>query len=449
MNPKEIKLHYDALTKELNESMLRYRANRKFRAYFWKHIELPETELRTALLSIMADNTEERKLEAFQQLLTSDYASAQGVAFDQFAYAEVQVNRGAENLFRECSEQVLSKARAQLISEPVTAVNEDKKIIVGANHASALAVLQFIGQEEDIPSIEQILRTSKDANVLYGACDALEHCLRQSDDTHREIVEILRPIIFDENANPSVREQAILVFLEYYFPEAEPMLVQAAQQCTLIIAAQAAWVLGIWNFEKYRSLLAEISLHWSEEEVPYYIRRVRELLNEHTQDTTTDDSVEKSPTITEEQPNSNTSSTQKENEPLTAHSLQERFEASLPQLQKTVWCEQINSQYGHFREGTNTGFAISGRKEAIEDIYDHFFPNAVIGFEPEELQQWLSSGYQSHPNYGIEALQPKTISNLRKPDVQDTDEIIALATQDATRVEQFFCELLGIKRAIF
>jgi hypothetical protein len=136
-------------------------------------------------------------------------------------------------------------------------------------------------------------------------------------------------------------------------------------------------------------------------------------------------------------------------EPLTSNSLQKRFETSLPQLQKNVWCEQVNSQYGHFREGTNTGFAISGRREAIEDIYDRFFPNAVIGFEPEELKQWLSSGYQSHPNYGIAALQPKTISNLRKPDAIDTDEIIAVANQDASIVEQFFCEILGIKREIF
>jgi periplasmic divalent cation tolerance protein len=146
-----------------------------------------------------------------------------------------------------------------------------------------------------------------------------------------------------------------------------------------------------------------------------------------------------------EEKQASVSSTQ-ENEPLTTQKLQELFVSSLPKLQKSFWCEQINSQYGHFREGTNTGFTIPKRREAIEDIYDHFFPNAVIGFEPEELQKWLSSGYQSHPNYGIAALPPKTISNLRKPDAEDTDAIIAIATEDASVVEQFFCELLGIKR---
>jgi hypothetical protein len=420
----------------------------RFESYYWEYTELDNLYLIKAFKIVKAFSQfeKEKVLQSFHKLLSSDSVIAQGIAFDWFAYGQTITRWGIDNPYRVFAPELLAKARAQLQTPPITAVDQRKQTTVGANHASAFGVIQYLGDSSDLPLIEPILRSSRDIDVLIGGCNAARSCWRESNQLYQGLIEILSQMIFDESLPLSVRESAIEAFQGYLLPETEESLVHAVRDCPWHASARAALILAVRNLPKYFSVLEEVERTWPAQENIYTMSEVREMLKNHAQTSTTDNSVDSSSTITEEQPNERSSSTTEESEPLTARLIQERFEISLPQWQKASWCEQINSQYGHFRQGTNTGFTIPKRREAIEDVYDHFFPNAVIGFEPEELQQWLSSGYQSHPNYGIEALQAKTISNLRKPDAQDTDAIIALATQDASVVEPFFCELLGIER---
>jgi hypothetical protein len=120
--------------------------------------------------------------------------------------------------------------------------------------------------------------------------------------------------------------------------------------------------------------------------------------------------------------------------------LQQIFPKRFPQYQKTAWCEQANSRYGYYREGEETGKTIPGRREAIEDIYEHFFPHTVMRFDLVEMTAWLPYDYQSHPNYGVKALCEKTISNLQQLHAEDRDALIAFAQDSAREVEQFFVQ---------
>lgn len=239
---------------------------------------LPNTDLRETFLQLLErDVTLEERLKLYKKLLKSDSVVAQGIAFDQFVYMQTLERWGISNPYLQFSEQLLGKAREQLKSPPVTAVNQRKTTLVGANHASALEVIAHVGQEDDISLIEPVLRSSSDVNVIYAGCSAARKCLSNAESVYPEIISTLNQIIFNEEHKLELRTTAVRAFDEYRVLEVEEVLIKAASQCPLPISADAAWILGIWDFQKHLALLQELSNAWPEEAM-YPASEVRSLL---------------------------------------------------------------------------------------------------------------------------------------------------------------------------
>ena len=249
-----------------------------FNSYYWKSAKLETNILAEALKKLVSpDSTSEQKLASFRVLLESDSTIAQGIAFDQFFYNESLTRLGSNNLYARDAELLVEKARAQLRKPPVK-VTVDNQEIVGANHASALGVLARLGNENDISQIAFVLKSSSDVNVLGMGLRASRTCLRDSNDVHVEIIEVLKQIIFNISLHLSIRKDAIYALAEYRVPEAEAILVESIENFPLPLSAAAAWILGARDREKYLPLLHQLSNSWPPD-APYPASEVRELLS--------------------------------------------------------------------------------------------------------------------------------------------------------------------------
>lgn len=255
----------------------------QFKSYYWTPQDLDTKGLRRAYQQFCnSDSTLEQKLESFKKLLESGSVIAQGIAFDQFFYTESLSRFGSTNPYWQYSEQLLSQAREQLKTPPVTVVKPKEKAIVGANHASALGVLAHLGQEHDISLIEPILRSSRDINVLDMGFRAARQCLKDTENLYPEIILTLSQIIFDEERDLGIRAAAISAFSDYMIPEVEEVLVKAAKQCPLPISAHAAWLLSVYDLQKHLVLLQELSEAWPNDAM-YPASEVRDLLKSSPQ----------------------------------------------------------------------------------------------------------------------------------------------------------------------
>ncbi|MBD2199073.1 MULTISPECIES: hypothetical protein [Calothrix] len=134
---------------------------------------------------------------------------------------------------------------------------------------------------------------------------------------------------------------------------------------------------------------------------------------------------------------------------LTEKDIKSLFNSSQGHADKFYWCRRVRSQYLETVKKDNDKTkkeATTNRSKAIEAVYDAYFPNILIGFNPDQLKQKLPL-YQSLENYGV--IDEKYTNNLKghedaeKKDVYD--DIIAIAKESANAVADFLKDILGIK----
>jgi hypothetical protein len=127
---------------------------------------------------------------------------------------------------------------------------------------------------------------------------------------------------------------------------------------------------------------------------------------------------------------------------LTAEHIEALFNSSQVHAQKIYWIRRVMSQY---QGGHPT---LKGRGDAITDVYEHYFPNELIGYEPEELKKNLKT-YTRMSNYGEGALRPSTENEpSTKENLQSTgdyDAVISIAKESGQAVQNFLLEVLGIE----
>jgi len=121
---------------------------------------------------------------------------------------------------------------------------------------------------------------------------------------------------------------------------------------------------------------------------------------------------------------------------LTEKHIKALFESSQTHAKKNYWIRRVMAAY----PGGNK--TVSGRGDAITDVYDHYFANELIGYKPGQLKQNLKE-YTKLSNYGETALKKETKKNLQ--DTDDYDPVIKIAQESAEAVKKFLMEVLGIE----
>ncbi|MDJ0728126.1 MAG: HEAT repeat domain-containing protein [Prochloraceae cyanobacterium] len=223
-----------------------------FDSYFWTPSELPRSPRIDFMKFRLPNNSLEKKFKHFHNLLFSDSVIGRGIAFDQFSYSvepqrlkvesypwtyTIPEKLGAQSPYWKFSDELLVKAREELQKSPITSENLHAVTIKGANHASALLVLQHLASEEDVKLIVPIISSSKDTNVTYLSCKALKKCLYNSQNYYPEVLSILRNLIFNEQEDLENRQAAIQALETYNLPEVEELLIEISQKCPDLLSA--------------------------------------------------------------------------------------------------------------------------------------------------------------------------------------------------------------------
>jgi hypothetical protein len=123
---------------------------------------------------------------AFLLLLHSADARARGVALDQHHYAQAQGRWGLNNPLREYDAETLTEARALLAVplEPAASLDEQPAVVLG--WCSAMGVLTYLGEIDDLPRLMEILDAAvpgvpRAGDVNIELFRAMEFCLRAAD----------------------------------------------------------------------------------------------------------------------------------------------------------------------------------------------------------------------------------------------------------------------------
>ena len=169
----------------------------RFRCYYWNPLDLIDPLLGQAYILLVYSSKTEVLLSCYHQLLTSDEPAAIGIALDQYSYIQKQ---DTDNPYALYTSETLESARSQLQQSPIVCITADGKTIVGANHASALSVIECLGELEDTPLIKNVLSNSSNSVVVITGCDALRSIFRGQPVAYEEkLFETFSRIMFDES----------------------------------------------------------------------------------------------------------------------------------------------------------------------------------------------------------------------------------------------------------
>jgi hypothetical protein len=267
--------------------MVQYRDS-SFLAYHWHLVDIDEASgLQSDVCELAYGSTLEGRRAAFLKLLGSNNPAAMGIALDQYSYNQTLRRWGIDNELQPYEENIAEAARTLLHQPPVTALEwNESRAIVGANHASALNVLGFIGTETDCVLIEPILHVSTDPEVLNNAYWALDTCLQKSQTVYPNILQSLRRLLFESEGEFSETEQlrlqksAIRILSEYKLSESETILLDALKHGNYQVSVEAALILMHWNLPQYCEQIQAAVSSWPADAV-YRVNEVKYKLDEY------------------------------------------------------------------------------------------------------------------------------------------------------------------------
>ena len=243
----------------------------RFRCYYWNPIDLIDPLLGQAYILLVYSSKTEVLLSCYHQLLTSDEPAAIGIALDRYSHTQKRTRFGGNNLYQIYRTQTLERAREQLQQPPIVCIAWNGQTVVGANIASALSVMMFLGEEEDIATIKNIVSNSEDTAVVSTGCCALSFIFNRLELTYdEELLETFSAIIFNSNlsivARSSVFDPLGGGFSSQSNPIFEEWLLSIIQSpLPSKILNKAASILSNY-FPQYQELVTQLSPTWEETE---------------------------------------------------------------------------------------------------------------------------------------------------------------------------------------
>lgn len=250
-----------------------------FRTYHWQTSDLAGTEMEPALRVLSSPtSSREEKREALGVLASSENVVAQGIAFDYYFYHQTLLRFGStEHPFQDLADLLLTRAREQLRRAPVDSVGASGNVIRGANHASALALLARLGNEEDLRLIEPVLASSSDVDVLVTGLGAVQHCAAQTQHEQPALAQVLIRIVRGPAHTMFVRGEAVRALSTCPGDDVERALIEICEHEPFPMSAWAALALGDINLERYFALIQRAVESWPSD-APYPASDVREML---------------------------------------------------------------------------------------------------------------------------------------------------------------------------
>lgn len=240
-----------------------------FQLYFWsslRDLAISNKEMRHLVhhvSRVLMDFDGDEHIDQILQLLQSDFVPAKCAAFEIFAFHHTLGRYGVSNPFVRHSAEVLAQARLQLRQPSITSHGSGLiGNIVGANHASALLVLKYLGDSSDLPAVEEMIQISQDVNVLFQGWQAIRHCSGQPDAYYPHLITNAEIILLDRRFASILQWDVMNLFYEYKVESVENILVRAAEHenelsLTPEIQVEAAWILLQWNLSKYIEVVRE------------------------------------------------------------------------------------------------------------------------------------------------------------------------------------------------
>lgn len=219
----------------------------------WEGAEL-DGELREAHRQLRSPTSENAHRSAFHTLLRSRWTEAEGIALDHFYLGDGLTRFGIEG--GEYAAEVLAIAR-NILRRPSSAA--------GADHASALGILEELGEPEDAGTIVAALR-AQDAPAVVRECavDAAWECLERWETPDEEIVAALERLIFDGSLDLELRTRVInALFGLGPVAHVTSVLTRAARSDELPIQVEGAIGLTFQALiDEHRDLLREVVASW-------------------------------------------------------------------------------------------------------------------------------------------------------------------------------------------
>lgn len=243
-----------------------------FDSYYWHGAHLSSTELDRARALVATA----RDRGSFLLLLRSSDVAAQGIAFDQYHYAEASSRHGTTNPFDEYRSEVAARAREVLRMPPSPSTDG---VEVGASHTSALGALVNLAGPEDAELIVQALRSSNQSNLRFAAALAARSVLEKSVSPDEQLVTELEKLILDESSDFEDRRAALAALGRARSVPATEALIRALHVSDPSLQASAALHLLDRDLPRYRSRIEEISRAWPKDP-PYPADEVLEILAE-------------------------------------------------------------------------------------------------------------------------------------------------------------------------
>ena len=169
----------------------------RFRCYYWNPLDLIDPLLGQAYILLVYSDNKNILRNCYHQLLTSDEPAAIGIALDRYSYTHKQ---DTDNPYAVYAQETLVVAREQLQLSPIVCLTAEGKTIVGANIASALSVIECLGEKGDITLIKNVLSNSSDSVVVVAGCKALRAIFGEQPVAYDEqLFEAFSRIVFDKS----------------------------------------------------------------------------------------------------------------------------------------------------------------------------------------------------------------------------------------------------------
>ncbi|MBL1098632.1 hypothetical protein [Streptomyces coffeae] len=230
----------------------------------WQGTEPLGAELSEAHRQVRSPTGEAVHRQAFRTLLHSGSPVSVGIALDHFHNAQGLTRFGLDDA--EHAPEVLAVAR-EVLRQPPSPAALSPRTGAGASHASALNVLQDLGEPEDAMAIAAVLRdNSVSVEVLECAVDAASCCLERWTAPNEPLITALEELIFDSSADMELRTDAVNTLFGLDAPRVTAVLVRAARAAELPIQVEGAIGLTFHHLiDQHRELLREVVDSWPQD----------------------------------------------------------------------------------------------------------------------------------------------------------------------------------------
>ena len=244
----------------------------RFRCYYWNPLDIIDPLLGQAYILLVYSSKTEVLLSCYYQLLTSDEPAAIGIALDRYSHTQKQTRFGGDNLYLLYRTETQQLAREQLQQPPIVCIAWNGQTVVGANYASALSAMMFLGEEQDIATIRNIVSNSSDIAVVSTGCCALSfiyHRLELAYD--EELLETFSTIIFNSSLSITARSSVFDPLGGGFSSQSNPIfeewllsIIQSPLPSQIL--NKAASIVTNY-FPQYTELVTQLSQTWEETEV--------------------------------------------------------------------------------------------------------------------------------------------------------------------------------------